>query len=126
MASPIRTGRPGGANHARWLSNINLGLPARKIALGELISAVREAEARLKRREAAIEELGASWELGDLVMTLRALRGFQLIAAVTIVAQLGDISRFSLVRDNQTQVKPIASRLPIGQIAQDTAEARAP
>ncbi len=50
-----------GTCHARWLSKVNLGLPARNLALGEMMSAVREAEARVKRLEASTPALVGQW-----------------------------------------------------------------
>jgi len=106
-----------GARHARWLSNINLDLPARNIAFGEMVNAVRDAEARLKRLEAVIEELMVDWELHDLVTALQALRGFQLIAAITIVSELGDLARFENPRQLMAFVGLVPSERSTGCVA---------
>ena len=55
-------------------------------------------EQTLSRRtdlEAEIRELVPRWSLGVLVDALQALRGVALVMAVTLVAEVGDMRRFS-------------------------------
>lgn len=106
-----------GLRHARWLAKTNLGERARNIALGEMVSAVRDAEARQKRLEASIQEMVDGWALRDLVMALQALRGFQLIAAVTVVSELGDITRFESARQLMAFVGLVPSERSTGDFA---------
>jgi transposase len=58
-----------------------------------------ETKARVARLEKAIEEAVADWSLAPTVMGLMAMRGIDLVAATTILAEVGDLGRFR-VRGN--------------------------
>ena len=49
--------------------------------------------------EAAIREALPDWSLADLVTALQAMRGIDMIAAVTILAEIGDLQRFASPRE---------------------------
>ena len=59
---------------------------------------MRLAQERLDRLEQRIEEFLPSWSLAPLVEALQALRGVDLIVAVTFVAEIGDLRRFDSPR----------------------------
>src|SRR5271155_1037613 len=59
------------------------------------IAAVEAATARRDRLEAHIEAALPDWSLAPVVRALQALRGMALVAAATIIAELGDITRFA-------------------------------
>ena len=61
----------------------------------ESIEAARVAEERLVRLERAIEEFLPAWSLAPLVEALQALRGVDLVTAVTFVVEVGDVRRFA-------------------------------
>jgi transposase len=100
MAFMLRQGRiyPGkktwGARYARWLQQQSFGHPAHQILLQEAVLAVRHAEEQLHRIEKAIAEFVPSWSLAPVVEALQALRGVNFVAAVTFVAEIGDMRRF--------------------------------
>lgn len=83
-----------GARHLRWLQQQSFDHPAHQIALQELVDAVRVASERVRRIEAAIEEFLSGWSLAPVVRALQALRGIELIVAVTFASEIGDIRRF--------------------------------
>jgi len=56
---------------------------------------VEEASARVQRLSQCIEQELAHWRWRPVVAALQACRGIQLIHAVRMVAELGDLSRFS-------------------------------
>jgi acyl carrier protein len=66
--------------------------------LQEAVEAVRLAQERLDRLEERIEEFLPSWSLAPVVEALQALRGVDLIVAVTFVAEIGDLRRFDSPR----------------------------
>lgn len=80
--------------YMRWLQEQSFDHPAHQIALQEMVEALRLASARIKRIENAIEEFLPSWSLEPLVRSLQALRGVDLIVAVTFAAEVGDVTRF--------------------------------
>ena len=74
---------------------MKLPQPAQRLAFEEYVQAVEEASARVQRLGQCIEQELASWRWRSVVAALQACRGIQLIHAVRIVAELGDVSRFS-------------------------------
>src|SRR6185295_7603159 len=85
-------------SYHRWLLTLTFSHPAQQIALQELIDAVGEAERRCDRIQAQIEALLPSWSLAPVVRALQGLRGFALLVAVTLVSEVGDMTRFASPR----------------------------
>jgi hypothetical protein len=56
---------------------------------------VQDAETRRDRLTDQIEELLPSWSMAPVVAALQAMRGVALVAAVTVVAEVGDFRRFA-------------------------------
>jgi transposase len=95
----LRLGRhyPGikwNARHRSWLANLRLDYPEQRFALEEMLQAERQAGERIGRLEQAIRETLADWTLAPIVPALMAMRGLDLVAAVTLLAEIGDLSRF--------------------------------
>ncbi len=65
------------------------------IVLEDCIATIDAAQERRDRLRVQIENRFTDWTLAPVVEALQALRGMALVAAATIVAELGDISRFS-------------------------------
>jgi len=86
------------AAHLRWLATLKLPHPAQQIAMQEYLHSITECTARIGRLEQALRELLPQWHLAPVVQALQALRGVQLIAAMTLVAELQDFSRFASPR----------------------------
>jgi transposase len=84
--------------HRRWLGHVKLPHPAQQIAFEEYIQAVQEAGARLDRLVKAIAAELEQWRWKPVVEALQALRGIQMLHAVRIVAELGDLTRFGSPR----------------------------
>jgi len=87
-----------GARYRGWLQTQSFDHVADQIVLQESIEAVRIAEERLVRIERAIDEFLPAWSLAPLVEALQALRGVDLVTAVTFVVEVGDIRRFESPR----------------------------
>jgi transposase len=86
------------AAHLRWLSTLKLAHAAQQIAFQEYLHAVTESTARIARLEQAMRETMPDWHLTPLVLALQAMRGIQLVAAITLVAELQDFLRFASPR----------------------------
>jgi transposase len=69
------------------------------MALEELLEGVRQEGERVERLEQAIREAIPEWSLVELVTAVQAMRGFDLIAAVGVMAETGDLSRFQNPRE---------------------------
>jgi transposase len=83
-----------GRGHWRWLLQQVMDQPAQQIVLQEYLDAVREASARVLRLTGQIRELVPNWRRAPWVAAYQALRGVSLIVATTMVAEVGDLSRF--------------------------------
>jgi transposase len=85
--------------HRAWLGRLEFAAPAHRLMFGEMLGELDQTQARLARLEDHIRELVASWSLSWLVEALQAMRGYRLINAVTLVAEIGDPRRFQSPRD---------------------------
>ena len=81
--------------HRRWLAGLRFEQAVHHIVLEDCIAAVEAATARRDRLAAHIEAVLPDWSLTPVVRALQALRGVALVAAATLVAELGDITRFA-------------------------------
>jgi transposase len=81
--------------HRRWLSSLKFDQPVYYIVLEDASAAVEAATARRDRLEAQIEAALPEWSLATVVQALQALRGIRLVTAATLVAEIGDITRFT-------------------------------
>ncbi len=80
--------------HFRWLESLTMPTAVQQIVLQEYIDAVCQAQDRVA---GLVEEMGRAletWCMRPVVEALMALRGVQMITAMTILAELGDITRF--------------------------------
>lgn len=92
------------AAHLRWLATLKMAHPTQQIGFQEYLHAITEATARIGRLEQALRDALPGWTLRPLVQALHALRGVQLIAAMTLVAQLQDFMRFANPRQLMSYV----------------------
>jgi transposase len=81
--------------HERYLASLKLPGPAQHIAFTEYRHAVREWDERVARLTDALREQAQTWRLKPLVSGLMTLRGIDFVAAVTLVAEIGDFKRFA-------------------------------
>jgi transposase len=85
--------------HLRWLSEVVCPTPAQQIVFQAYVRAVTEHTERLQRLEQELHDHVKAWRLHPVVEALQALRGVQCIVAVTMVAEIGDLSRFDTPRE---------------------------
>jgi hypothetical protein len=64
------------------------------LVLEDYVQAIEAAEARRDRLTAQIAAALPEWTLAPVVAALQAMRGMALVNAATLVAELGDLSRF--------------------------------
>ena len=83
------------AAHERYLRELVLPHPAMKVILEEYLQAIGAAQERIARCEEAMRDLLAGWRLGPAVQALMAMKGFQTVAAMILVSELGAIERFA-------------------------------
>lgn len=83
-----------------WLAGLRFAHPAQQIVLQDYIAAVTDAERRRDALGEQIRLLLPEWSMAPVVTALQALRGVALIVAATLVAEVGDLTRF----DNPRQL----------------------
>jgi transposase len=86
-------------SHMDWLSSQKLEHLEQRIAFEEMLLAVRQAQERIERLEQAIRAAVPDWSLAEVANALMAMRGIDLIAATTFLAEIGDLSRFQTPRE---------------------------
>ena len=84
--------------HFRWMEGLKFDVTVQQIVFQEYVDAVKQAEARVVGLEQEMEKALEHWVLAPVVEALMALRGIKLITAMTVMAELGDITRFDSPR----------------------------
>lgn len=94
--------------HLRWLAEVKMDLPAQQVVFQEYLDAITNNAARVARLSEEIARHVQTWRMNPVVEALQALRGVQLLTAVTMVAELGDLTRF----DNPRQLMAFLGLVP--------------
>jgi transposase len=101
--------------HLRWLSEVVCPTPAQQIVFQEYVRAVNEHTERLQRLEQELHDHVKAWRLHPVVEALQALRGVQCTVAVTMVAEVGDLTRFDHPRELMKFLGLVPSEYTSGQ-----------
>ena len=101
--------------HRRWLAGLRFEQAAHHLVLEDLIATVEAATERRDRLTGQIEILLADWSLAPVVRALQALRGVALVNAATMVAELGDLTRFANPRQLMAYLGLVPSEHSSGQ-----------
>src|SRR5258705_12376722 len=89
-------GRPAWTKlHRRWLTGLRFEHAVHHIVLEDYIQAVEAAAARRDRLTAQIGAMLPDWTLAPVVAALQTMRGMAMVNAATLIAELGDLSRFA-------------------------------
>jgi transposase len=84
-----------GPAHLAWLAGQTFDHPAQQDVMNDYRESVELATARVARLTKQMAERSATWEKAPLVTALQALRGVEMVSAVTLVAEIGDFRRFA-------------------------------
>ncbi|MCQ0988815.1 IS110 family RNA-guided transposase [Jiella marina] len=79
----------------RWLSEQRFDFIHQQLVFEELKRCLLERQARVERLEKALEEAVANWRFAPVLRSLQVLRGVRLVVAATLIAEVGDLGRFS-------------------------------
>jgi transposase len=89
-------GRPAWTKlYRRWLAGLKFEQAVHHIVLEDYLAAVEVAEARRDRLTTQIAAMLPDWTLAPVVAALQTMRGMALVNAATLIAELGDLSRFA-------------------------------
>jgi len=84
--------------HFRWLEKIRFESPIQQIVFQEYVDTVKQLQGRVASLEEEMRKALAGWSMGVVVEALMSLRGVNLVTAMTIVAEIGDMRRFESPR----------------------------
>lgn len=93
----------------RWLEGVKLPHREQQIVLQEYVDAVKEAQKRVKGLEEDMRRACEGWIWEPVVTGLMALRGISFVAAFTLVAEIGDFTRFTTAAQFMTFLGLIVS-----------------
>lgn len=85
--------------HAGWLAKVKLAHPLQQTVFTEYWQAVQRADEQVMRLEQALRDALPRWRWQEVVEALMTMRGLDLVAATTLVAEIGDIQRFAHPRE---------------------------
>jgi transposase len=94
--------------HYNWLESLRFPHDWQQVVLQEYIDAVKAGTRRVADITAQMERVLPQWSLAPVVNSLVALRGIDKLAAMVLLAELGDISRF----DSPTQLMAFLGLVP--------------
>ncbi len=97
-----------GPTHLNYLARMKMPTAAQQIAFDEYKDAVTVTTDRVQRISEALEKHLDTWSWKKVVLALMTLRGIQTISAMTLIAELGDLSRF----DNPNQLMSYLGLVP--------------
>ena len=84
--------------HFRWLEAQSFEHAVQQGVFQEYVDAVTQAQARVAGLEDQMRQALPAWSLRAVVEALMSLRGVNLITAMTVLAELGDLTRFDSPR----------------------------
>ncbi|WMY11038.1 IS110 family transposase [Paraburkholderia phenoliruptrix] len=84
-----------GPAHRRWLSAFSFDSPWQQLAFEEHRRTIDDRLAQCERLETALREVVVNWRFYPAVLGLQTMRGVQFTTAVGMLAELGDLSRFT-------------------------------
>jgi transposase len=98
----------------RWLEGIKFEIPVQQIVFQEYVDTVKQMKERVAEMEQEMRHAMGGWSLAPVVTGLMALRGVDIITAMTVVAELGDISRFDTPRQLMAHLGLVPSEYASG------------
>ena len=85
--------------HFRWLEEQRFDHPVQQVVFQEYVDTVLEAQRRVAGLEEQMRAGLQGWSLRPVAEALMALRGVDVVTAMTVLAELGDLTRFASPRE---------------------------
>lgn len=99
----------------RWLGTLSFAQNASQTAFTEYWQAVLTADERVKRLTEAQATAITGWRFEGVVQALQALRGIDRVSAIGLVAEMGDIARFTHPRQLMSYLGLVPSEHSSGE-----------
>jgi len=84
--------------HLAWVKSQRFEQAAQQMVLQRYCQVLEEGKVQVAQVEAQMEEVLQTWRWRELVKALSALRGVRWLTAMTLVAEVGDLTRFDSPR----------------------------
>ena len=81
--------------HYRWMEGVKFDQPVQQIVFQEYVDLVKGLTDRIAELDTEIERAAAASVFWPVIEALMALRGVDLLTATTIMAEIGDLTRFT-------------------------------
>ncbi len=111
----IHAGRNRGTKaHVRWLQEQSFEHPVQQVVFQEYVDAVTDTQRRVADLDEQIYQAVSTWSLRPVVEALISLRGVNVLTAVTMLAELGDLTRFDTPRQLMSDLGLVPSEQSSG------------
>lgn len=80
--------------HLRYLRHLTLPVPVQNLILEDYIHAIEACHQRREQLREQLKQVLMEWEWEPVVRALMAFKGYQEVAAMTMISELGDLRRF--------------------------------
>jgi transposase len=87
------------STYLAWIAKQTFVEPAQQYVLADGLAAVEAATLRVSQLTERLRQLAHSWHQAPLVKALQAMRGVEMLTAVTLAAEVGDFRRFATASD---------------------------
>lgn len=114
---PVKKTRNWGLEHTAWAQGVRFEEPALEATRIDLWTQVQHQTARVEQLDQAIDEAieRVPTTMREVIFALQALRGVAKTSAATVVAELGQLSRFSSPRQLMAYAGIVPSEYSSGQ-----------
>jgi transposase len=103
-----------GPPHMRYLRELAMPDATQKIVLEEYLQRIDDSVAQVQRFEQKMAEILVTWDRRPYVEALQGFRGFQLVASMVIISELGDLGRFKHPRQLMAYLGMVPSEASSG------------
>ena len=100
--------------HFKWMETLKFDNSIQQIVFEEYVNVVKQAEKRVSELEEEMRKSAENWHFAPVIKSLMALRGINFISAMTIIAELGDITRFDSPRQFMSYLGLVPSEYSSG------------
>jgi len=101
-------------SYFRWLETVKFDCQTQQIVFQEYIDTVKHIQEHEVSLKDEIIKAIDNWSLKPVVIDLMAMRGVQLITAITLISELGDLSRFRTPRELMAFIGLVPSEYSTG------------
>jgi transposase len=91
-----------------------LNHPAQQIVFQDQLGVINTAQVRLAALEQQLREIAPTWTIAPVLAAYQALRGVSFLVAVTFVAEVGDVRRFTTPQQLMTFLGLVPSKRTTG------------